>query len=196
MQVFQTKILIQQLKAICESNEKFVMEKVTPLNDSQLLWKPKSKSWSIVEIFAHLNEVSRYYQNAIEKKIQENSHLESVDVFISSPLGRATWKQVKLGKLRNIKRHLKSARVFNPDFFGLELEKSEFETFLRNMEQMKGILDAAKKVNLRKIKISMAVSKFIHLRLGDALLFHTYHVDRHMEQINQILRHPKFPKGA
>jgi hypothetical protein len=34
----------------------------------------------------------------------------------------------------------------------------------------------------------------VYLRLGDALMFHVYHNDRHVEQINQLLNHKKFPK--
>jgi hypothetical protein len=194
MQSFDTKKLLSELKQINASCMHFVEEKVAVLSDAQLQWKPNPKSWSILEVFAHLNAHAHYYQNIIHKKILENQDIEATSTFVSSPLGRATWRLVKLGKMRNIKRHVKSARVFNPEYFGLEMKRDEMLTFVNYLSTMSQIFEAAEKVNLRKIKLPMAVSKFVHLRLGDALMFHIYHNDRHMEQINAIMNHRKFPK--
>lgn len=194
MQVFQSKILLEQLLILCERSNAFVQEHVLQLTSDQYHWQPNPKSWSILQIFAHLNASSNYYQNGIIKKINEHSDTKPTETFVSSPLGRATWQQVKLGKLRNIKRRIKSARVFNPLYFAVELNQEEVANFLKNIQQLKDLLKSAEQVNLRKIKLPMAVSKFVNLRLGDALIFHVYHIDRHIEQINKILNHPKFPK--
>jgi hypothetical protein len=194
MQIFDTKKLLAELKQINASCLQFVEEKVALLSDEQLQWKPNTKSWSILEVFAHLNSHAHYYQNIIHKKILENLDTEPSTTFVSSPLGRATWRLVQLGKMRNIKRRVKSARVFNPEYFGLEMKRDEMTKFVDYLNAMPQIFDEAEKVNLRRIKLPMAVSKFVHLRLGDALMFHIYHNDRHMEQINTIMNHRKFPK--
>lgn len=194
MQTFDTQNLLAQLKQINAFCLRFVEERVTGLSDKQLKWKPSVKSWSILEVFAHLNASSRYYQNIIHKKILENPDSEPAALFVSSPLGIATWRLVKLGKMRNIKRRVKSARVFNPEYFGLEIQRAEMNEFLDYLNGLTGILNDAEKVNLRKIKLPMALSKFVYLRLGDALMFHIYHNDRHMEQINTLMNHKKFPK--
>ena len=194
MQIFDTKKLLAELKQINASCLQFVEEKVAVLSDAQLQWKANPKSWSIIEVFAHLNSHAYYYQNIIHKKILENQDTAPISTFVSSPLGSATWRLVKLGKMRNIKRHVKSARVFNPEYFGLEMKRDEISKFLNYLKEMKQVFDEAEKVNLRKIKLPMAVSKFVNLRLGDALMFHIYHNDRHMEQINTIMNHRKFPK--
>jgi len=194
MQVFQSKILLEQLRVLCKKSNTFVQEQVLHLSFEQCNWQPNPKSWSILQIFAHLNASSNYYQNGIEKKINEQSNTQPTETFVSSPLGRATWQQVKLGKLRNVKRRIKSARVFNPSYFAVALNTEEIDVFLNNMRQLQEILQSAEQVNLRKIKLPMAVSKFVNLRLGDALMFHVYHIDRHIEQIDKILKNPKFPK--
>jgi hypothetical protein len=194
MQIFDTEKLLAELKQINAACLQFVEEKVSVLSEEQMLWKPSPKSWCILEVFAHLNASSHYYQNIIHKKIRENQDSEPIAAFVSSPLGRATWRLVKLGKMRNVKRRVKSARVFNPEYFGLEMRRTELDTFVKYLTEMSHILDEAEKVNLRKIKLPMAVSKFVHLRLGDALMFHVYHNDRHMEQINGILNQKNFPK--
>ncbi len=194
MQTFETEKLIHELKQINASCLRFVEEKVRNLSDQQIAWKPSAKSWSILEVFAHLNAHAHYYQNIIHKKILENKNTEPSAIFIASPLGRATWRLVKLGKIRNIKRRVKSARVFNPEYFGLEIKRGELETFVNYLKEMNHIFDEAEKVNLRRIKLPMAVSKFVYLRLGDALMFHVYHNDRHIEQINAILNNKNFPK--
>jgi hypothetical protein len=194
MQVFQSKILLEQLRVLCQKSNTFLQEQVLPLTLEQCSWQPNPKSWSILQIFAHLNASSNYYQNGIEKKINEQSNTQPSETFVSSPLGRATWQQVKLGKLRNTKRRIKSAKVFNPIYFAVDLKQEEISNFSKNMQQLQEILQKAENINLRKVKLPMAVSKFVNLRLGDALMFHVYHIDRHMEQINQLLKHPKFPK--
>lgn len=194
MQTFDTKKILAELRAINATCIDFVERKVRGLSGQQLNWKPNAKSWSILEVFAHLNASARYYQNIIHKKILENNDTEPATVFVSSPLGKATWSLVKLGKMRNIKRRVKSARVFNPEYFGLEITAREIDQFMDYAQGMIGILELAENVNLRKIKLPMAVSKFVHLRLGDALMFHVYHTDRHIEQINTLIKHPKFPK--
>lgn len=194
MQIFDTKKLLTQLRQINASCLQFVEEKVAVLSDEQLQWKPNPKSWSILEVFAHLNSHAHYYQNIIHKKILENQDTEPTTTFVSSPLGRATWRLVQLGKIRNIKRHVKSARVFNPEYFSLEMKRDEITKFVNYLKEIPQIFNEAEKVNLRKIKLPMAVSKFVYLRLGDALMFHIYHNDRHMEQINTIINNRKFPK--
>lgn len=194
MQIFDTNKLLAELKQINALCLQFVEEKVIVLSEDQMQWKPNVKSWSILEVFAHLNASSHYYQNIIHKKILENQDSEPMTTFVSSPLGKATWRLVKLGKMRNVKRHVKSARVFNPEYFGLEIQRTELETFVKYLKEMSHILEEAEKVNLRKIKLPMAVSKFVHLRLGDALMFHVYHNERHIEQINSILNQRNFPK--
>ncbi len=194
MQTFDTKKILAELRAINATCIDFVERKVRGLSDQQLNWKPNAKSWSVLEVFAHLNATARYYQNIIHKKILENNDTEPATVFVSSPLGKATWSLVKLGKMRNIKRRVKSARVFNPEYFGLEITAGEIDQFMDYAQSMIGILELAENVNLRRIKLPMAVSKFVHLRLGDALMFHVYHTDRHIEQINTLIKHPKFPK--
>jgi len=194
MQTIETTKLIDNLRQINGENIRFVEEHVNLLNEKQLQWKPSAKAWSILEIFAHLNASAQYYQNIIHKKILENKDGDTSTTFTSSPLGLATWGQVKLGKMRNIKKRVKSARVFNPEFFGLAINAQEINRFLQNANSMFEILEGARKVNLRKIKLPMAVSKFVHLRLGDALLFHVYHNERHMEQINKNINQPGFPK--
>jgi hypothetical protein len=55
-------------------------------------------------------------------------------------------------------------------------------------------LEAAYNVNLRRVKIPISLTPFIKLRLGDALMFHVYHNERHIEQINKLIHHPNFPK--
>jgi|694.fasta_scaffold33216_5 hypothetical protein len=194
MQTVDTQILLNELKQINASCLRFVEDKLQDLSDQQLKWKPNAKSWSILEVFAHLNAHAHYYQNIIHKKIIEHKGTEPSAIFVSSPLGRATWRLVQLGKMRNIKRRVKSARVFNPEYFGLDIERQEMQVFLEYLKGMVQILAEAEQVNLRKIKLPMAVSKFVYLRLGDALMFHVYHNDRHVEQINQLLNHKKFPK--
>ena len=186
--------LLQDLESITRENLLFVQNQVEPLNEQQLVWKSSQESWSILEVLAHLNVYSTYYQRVFEEKIKYTRHKQPLEVFHSSPLGRSTWKSVKLGNLRNIKRRLRSARTYNPNFNKNLMLGTEIRDFINFQQELVLLLQSAAKVNLRKVKIPTSLSKFIKLRLGDAFLFHVYHNERHIEQINRILQHPKFPK--
>lgn len=172
----------------------FVENQVKSLNESQLNWKVNSDSWNIIQVLAHLNVYSTYYQRVIEEKIKYTKHKQPVDVFNSSPLGRSTWKSVKLGNLKNIKRRLRSPRIYNPNLNANLILGAEIEDFIKFQRGLVDLLRAARKVNLRRVRIPVSLTPFIKLRLGDALMFHVYHNERHIEQINRIIQNPKFPK--
>ncbi|MFM7022373.1 MAG: hypothetical protein ACKOXB_05295 [Flavobacteriales bacterium] len=49
------------------------------------------------------------------------------------------------------------------------------------------LLEAAGKVDLKKVKTSVSISKFIRLRLGDTFRFVIYHNQRHIAQAQKVL---------
>ena len=63
-----------------------------------------------------------------------------------------------------------------------------------NEHELLEIIEKAEKVNLRKVKIPLSISKIIRFRLGDALMYVIYHNERHMQQALNVLANPNFPK--
>jgi len=194
MNGIDSNTLLQNLENITKANLDFVENQVQNLTFEQLNWKQNQDSWNALQVLAHLNAYAKYYQRVIKEKMQNTRHNQPVDTFTSSPLGRGAWMSVKLGNLKNMKRRLRAPRNYNPSTTKSLMLGSEVEDFIIFQHQLLDLLAAARSVNLRKVKIPIALSKFIKLRLGDALLFHIYHNERHVEQINKIIQNQRFPR--
>lgn len=189
-----SNILLKDLENITQANLDFVEQQVKPLSSEQLNWKLSADAWNVIQVLAHLNAYASYYQKAIREKIKITRFKQPVDIFVSSPLGRSAWKSVKLGNLKNMKRKLRTPRNYNPNFNKSLIAGTEIEDFILFQQDLTQLLEAAKNVNLRRVRIPISLSKFIKLRLGDAFMFHVYHNERHIEQINRILQNPRFPR--
>lgn len=186
--------LIEELKRITQTNIDLLKKKFSHLNEQQKNWRKDNDSWSLNEIFAHLNEFSAYYHPAFTSKINRTRFTEPKDIFISSPLGRSAWKSMKLGNAQNIKRKFKSPRAYNPLNNPELVSGKDIETFQNSQHELLDIIDKAATVNMRKVKIPISISKIVRLKLGDALLYVVYHNERHMQQALNVLNHVKFPK--
>lgn len=186
--------LISQLLLITNDNRRFVEKKVAYLSPAQLNWQNSKESWSIKQILQHLNEYARFYHSEFLKRIENTRFKEPLPHFISSPLGKSAWTSMKLGNAKNVKRKFRSPKQYNPLMNSQLNEIDPIGDFLQNQDELIGILEKAKGVNLRKVKIPISISKIIRLRLGDALQFVIYHNERHVQQIMNIMEHPGFPK--
>lgn len=189
-----TQSLFEELYRVTDENIEFSNSNFIGLSEEQLLWKPNKDSWNILEIFAHLNEFARYYHNAFSKKIDTTRFTEPKETFLSSPMGKSAWKSMKLGNARNVKRKFKAQRTNNPLFVPSIIKKTAVNDFIQYQLELKEIFERSKTINVRKSKIGISISKIVRLRFGDALLFVTYHNQRHIQQAINLLNHKKFPK--
>lgn len=186
--------LIQELKDITLANKQFAQKKLIHLNDTQKSWRPSLDSWSLSEIFAHLNAYASFYNKTFQNRIAKTKFTRTKEQFVSSPLGRSAWKSMKLGRAKNIKRKFKSPKNHNPTIDPKMIKGDEVNAFIENQEKMIGILDLSETVNLKRVKIPISISRIVRLRLGDALMFVIYHNERHIQQAINLMAHPKFPK--
>ncbi len=189
-----TQELVTELKTITQSNLNIIRKKMGHLSDSQRTWKQNEMTWNINEIFAHLNEYARYYHSTFLKKIEKTKFRTPRTIFISSPLGRSAWQSMKLGNAKNVKRKFASQKSYNTTYEKSLLTGNEIKEFEVRQEELLTLIDKAQTVNLRKVKVPIAISKIIRFRLGDALLFVAYHNQRHVQQALNVLANPKFPK--
>lgn len=166
---------------------------MSKLSEKQLNWRPNPGIWSIAEVLAHLNSYSRYYHPVIQKKIETTRFKNVKEDFMSSPLGRSAWKSMKLGRLNNVKRKFKAPKGHNPSIDPDLVQGTELADFLNQQQELLNIINASMEVNVRKVKIPISISKIVRLRLGDALLFISYHNERHMQQILNLKKHKNFP---
>lgn len=186
--------LIDDLKKLTSENLVKIEKKIKHLSTDQLNWKPAADSWSLNEIFAHLNEYARFYHNAFKSKIERTKFRRPTQNFTSSPLGRAAWKSMKLGNAKNVKRKFRALSTYNPSSTPSLLTGDDFNLFLKKQAELLEILESAKVINIRKAKAPISLSKIIKFRMGDAFYFVVYHNERHIQQALNVISNSKFPK--
>jgi hypothetical protein len=186
--------LVKVIKDITEDNIQQVNRLVSKMSESQLNWNQNPGVWSVAQVLAHLNAYAAYYHPTLIKKIEGTRFTNAKEDFVSSPLGKSAWKSMKLGNAKNIKRKFKAPKGYNPYTDTSLVTGNEVTTFLEGQQELLSIAESAGQVNLKRIKIPISISKIVRLRLGDALLFITYHNERHMQQIINLKKHPNFPR--
>lgn len=186
--------LLETSSEITLKNIHDVEKKISVLSDKQLKWRPNEQTWSINEIFSHLNEYVKYYHQVFATKISTTKFTEPKSQYISSPLGKSAWKSMQLGVAKNIKRKFNAPRNYNPSVNKSLLNDDAVPFFIQSQKELMDIIDKAKFVNIQRVKVPISISKFIRLRLGDAFLFVIYHNERHVYQALNLLQHRAFPK--
>ncbi|TXI85919.1 MAG: hypothetical protein E6Q37_05095 [Crocinitomicaceae bacterium] len=186
--------LLSEIKGITHANIEVTRKKFFHLSDEQKKWRPNMESWNLLEIFAHLNEYTRFYNSTFLKKIQSTKFRTPTENFVSSPLGRSAWSSMKLGNAKNVKRKFRALRAFNPTINPGLMQEQDIQRFCDLQHDFLAIIDSAASINIRKAKVHTSMSKIIKLRLGDALLFASYHNERHLQQALNILNNKQFPK--
>jgi hypothetical protein len=189
-----TKQLIEDVRLITMNNLELIRKKISFLNEDQKSWKINQSSWSINEIFAHMNDYAKFYHSTFLERIEKTRFREPNSIFMSSPLGRSAWKSMKLGNAKNVKRKFKSPKANNPSLDISLLTGNEVSDFEKGQVELLSIIEKATTVNLRKVKVPISISKLIRFRLGDALMFVVFHNERHVQQVLNVMEHPKFPK--
>jgi hypothetical protein len=175
------------------SNE--VKSEFSSLSHDQLFWNPDKNSWSIAQCLAHINAFHSFYIPAFNERIKNSRFQEPSEYFQSSPLGNSTYVKVKLGKVKNVKRKLRSPKDYNP-LINENLKTVDVITeFLAFQENLLQVFEDARKINIRKTKSSFSVRPIVKLRMGDAFQYMIYHTERHVEQARKIKLNPRFPKS-
>lgn len=188
-------ILTRRLNTIFKTCAHDVEQEILPLTEEQLIWQPNEKSWSIAHCLAHLNAYYRYYIPVFRGKISNTRFKEPTDQFTSSPLGVAAYRSVKLGKVKNVKRKLKSMKEYNPLINPSLTLENVVQEYLEHVADFIEVLKEGEAINLRKTKCPLAIRPVVKLNLGDAFIFTAYHNERHVEQMKRIMRLPDFPSA-
>lgn len=193
MKQVDSQQLLHDLKALTEKLKKEVQDRFLSLNEGQLAWRPRPESWSINDCLAHLNKYARYYNKVIRNKIEESTEPPQ-STFTSSHLGRTMYRTMKLGKKNNIRKKMRAPKGYNPLQNPEIIGQEPVAEFIRHQESLIDLLSKAKETNLKKVKVPISISKIIKLRLGDAFAFIIYHNERHVQQANNVMSNPNFPK--
>jgi len=190
-----TKELLEEVRTITLANMVLIHEQIAVLTENQKSWKSSESSWSINEVFAHLNEYAKYYHSSFITRIDKTRFRTPRINFIPSPLGKSAWQSMKLGNAKNVKRKFKTLKAYNPVYDVTLLTGSEIAEFEKGQLELLDIIEKSKEVSLRKVKVPISISALIRFRLGDALLFVVYHNERHVQQALNVISNRNFPKN-
>jgi hypothetical protein len=189
-----TQWVFNEVATITEKNIQQLKSKFSNYSENQLNWKPNPSTWSLAEIFAHLNAYAKFYHHALNDRIDRTRFRTPRINYSSSPLGKSAWMSMKLGNARNVKRKFNAPGEYNPTVNPSLVSGNDVKDLLEGQNQFLEIIEKSVAVNLRKVKVPISISKLIRLRLGDALLFVAYHNERHIEQAFKLTKNPQFPK--
>lgn len=182
MTAFNSTALLDELS----SDVRFIMaytETLKSKSEQQLCLPAKDGGWSAAQVLAHLNFYAGYYINEIERALS-NSNAQPTLFFKSSWLGNYFANTMKPKEDGQVKSKMKAPKNAVPP--PTPNAKQELDKFIGYQHQLLNILEIAKKVNLRKIKIFTSLSTLIKLNLGDTFRFVIAHEQRHMEQIKRL----------
>lgn len=187
--------LVKKLSDIVVKCNAQIHEQFGDLTPTQLNWQPNERSWSIAQCIAHLNAYYRYYLPVFSGKISNTRFQETTAFFSSSPLGIAVYRSVKLGKVNNVKRKLKSTKDYNPLINTSLSTENVIEEYSTHTDEFIRVLNESATINMRKTKCPLSLRPVVKLNLGDALIFMAYHNERHVEQMRRTMLSAQFPKS-
>lgn len=195
MKKIKSEVLLKHLSNLTSKLAEEVQQEFGDLTQEQLYWNPDKSSWSIGQCLTHINAYYRYYVPVFTERVQNSRFQEPAEIFQSSPLGNSTYIMVKLGKVKNVKRKLKSPKDYNPLINKNLDSENPIEEFLKFQTELGQILEDAKSINIRKTKTSFSIRPIVKLRIGDAFQYIVYHCERHIEQAKRVKAMSSFPKG-
>jgi hypothetical protein len=180
--------LIKRLTNLTNSCSLEVSENIAKFDKELLHKQPNERCWSAIQCIEHLNAYYRYYIPVIRGKITNSRFVEPTEYFSSSPLGRAVYRSTKLGKVKNVKRKLKSPKDYNPLVNKSLSTENSIKEYLKHNEDFIELMQEATKIDMRKTKVPLSLRPVIKLNIGDALLFMVYHNERHIFQAKHALK--------
>jgi len=176
MKPIENKTLLNSLEDKVETHLKMVIAEFQNLPASTLLKAAPDGGWSIAQCLDHLNGYGNHYLTGISKGIDKSENDDEL-VFKSTWLGQYFTKMMDPDsgkrKFKTFKNHVPKK--------DLDANKVIAE-FIHQQEQLLGYLRKGELKNLNSIRISISISKWIRLKLGDVFQFVIAHNERHIRQ--------------
>jgi len=151
----------------------------------KLSYPPAEGSWSVVQCLEHLNAYNRYYLPQIDRCIAHISK-ELNAWFVPGFWGDRFTRMMLPSNIYEVKNKMKAPRAYRPERSANV--DAVFKEFFDHQHKLLRLLEISRKRNLNTIRISISISKFIRLKLGDTFRFLVAHEQRHMIQARNALK--------
>lgn len=168
--------IVQQSQATAQSFQQ--------LDNSILQIKPSPNAWNIIQCIEHLNFYARFYLPEFTKCIANGNAAKEYNYLTPGFIGNyfVSLIQVKNGTFKKLTAPANKRPQPN-----CQNVHSVLQTFNDDCRTLQNLLQQATHVHLTKTKSAISLSPFIKLRLGDALRFYVYHIERHVLQASRIV---------
>lgn len=157
------------------------------LTEEQLSWSPAPGSWNILECLDHLITTDELYLPRIRKAIDAASPGDKEAPYRPSFFGKKFIEFIS----PDPKRKAKTFAVFEPQSGPNDV--TLLERFLEHQEAVQALLRQADEVNLNRSKLASPVTRLMRFTVGEALTMLIRHQERHLQQAENLTRHPGFP---
>lgn len=171
-----------------------IFNKVKQLQEKevlQLTTTPRPKSWSIIEVIAHLNISYSFYLPKFDDTLKKLSHSTSDPKKFKARAwqkfvieGQKPKNGVRKMKMKTLKRF---RPVLNKDGLTRDKIESIFGTFFNVHEHLKQCILESRTRDVSKIRITSAIGPIVNFYLPESFEFLICHLERHMIQIDEIV---------
>ncbi len=176
--------VITELDQIIHDQLDYLDEKVVPLSDEALEWRPGKYRWNLYEVVEHLNRFGDHYLPQFDAIVDAPGSLRKAEFYRSGPFAEYAVKIIRPvnGVVPN---KTKSPRRTNP--FLRQLDRSVFDEHRRQQHRLLNILKGADQVNFGRNRVSTVGLNWLRFSFGDSLRIMVYHAERHYIQIDNLV---------
>ncbi|HSI73827.1 MAG TPA: DinB family protein [Fimbriimonas sp.] len=155
------------------------------LSNAQLNWSPGKDLWSIGQIYEHMRLANVKYLPLMEEGVGAARYGRETDQVRHSLVGKMIAKAAGPGT--NVPAHPAMIPSAGP------FDQKVIESFIREHEALMALAKRALGSDLRH-GVRNPYMKLISMNLADCFAIVTAHGERHIGQIEQIMRRPDFPR--
>jgi DinB family protein len=156
------------------------------LSEEELNFKPEPDTWSIAEIFGHLNIANSRYIRSILERINTAPDISTANYYKGGWLGDWVYEKL-MPRADGSVFKINSTKLFCP-LTGNHTAKEVLRQFLEHQNEVHDILLHASTKDLVRIRIPFYLTGIFSFRLGDTLRFMIAHNERHLLQAHRMLK--------
>lgn len=159
-------------------------QRFRPLTDDQLNRRPSPDTWSVGQCLEHLNIIGGLYLPLITRKLKlvQERGTTPAETVKHGFIGR---KMTEALRVPPVRRALKTPQQYAPS--GSRLPRTVVEVFGRQLDELAGLLEQARRVNANAVRIPNPVIPLFWPRLPDVVEMLIVHIQRHVAQAERVL---------
>jgi len=156
----------------------------------QLNWKPSTEQWSVAQCFDHLMTANAAYFAVFDEVL---SGEKKRTVWERLPWLPGLWGKLLIQAVSpESQRKLKAPKIFQPA--SSTIDAAIIHRFSEQQNQVIRYMRASEGLDVKRIKISSPVTRFITYSLLDAYRIIVTHERRHLLQARRVSAMDGFPK--